>query len=433
MNRLVRDVVLPRRALPETGDIVVVGGGLAGMAVALALTPLAVILVTRGRLPSGAVAGLGRSSEPRQPADRYDADALAATIVRAGAGMADPGVAAMVAQDLPSRAAALVRLGVPFALDAQGRIQLAGPSGTESLAALAAAIRATRSIRVLEGLDALSLRLGDGGVTGLLLGSAGEFGLGSSIDLAARAVVLATGGIGGLYGTGSGHGEGIGIAATAGAVIADAEFALPAPGRAGCSDLFHAGGILTDARGRTTVDGLWAVGEAASTGMHGAGGQSANAVSECLVLAGRAARDIVEMEPDRGLPPCEIPDMPTLPLGGRAGARETDTASRLADVLSASVSSLRTAEGLDRALATIASLRAASGNAPVMANRLIAAGLITAAARNRSESRGSHRRADFPKARPEWAGRSFLTVADLRAAPNMSQPQSRKLGALRRS
>ena len=55
---------------------------------------------------------------------------------------------------------------------------------------------------------------------------------------------------------------------------------------------YHMGGILTDARGRSTVDGLWACGEVASTGAHGANRLASNSLLEAVVFGARVARDI---------------------------------------------------------------------------------------------------------------------------------------------
>ena len=55
---------------------------------------------------------------------------------------------------------------------------------------------------------------------------------------------------------------------------------------------YHMGGIATDARGRTSLEGLWAVGECASTGLHGANRLASNSLLETLVFGAHAAEDI---------------------------------------------------------------------------------------------------------------------------------------------
>ena len=55
---------------------------------------------------------------------------------------------------------------------------------------------------------------------------------------------------------------------------------------------FHMGGIAVDARGRTTLDGLWACGEVSCTGAHGANRLASNSLLEAVVFAARIAEDI---------------------------------------------------------------------------------------------------------------------------------------------
>ena len=64
---------------------------------------------------------------------------------------------------------------------------------------------------------------------------------------------------------------------------------------------YHMGGILTDARGRSTVDGLWACGEVASTGAHGANRLASNSLLEAVVFGARVANDIASALPSATL------------------------------------------------------------------------------------------------------------------------------------
>ena len=155
------------------------------------------------------------------------------------------------------------------------------------------------------------------------------------------------------------------------------------------------GGIQTDLEGRTTRTGLWAVGEVASTGVHGANRLASNSLLEGLVFADRAGRALAEAlrEP---LPLGELP-----PAGGQAdtgmdagyeGIRQEMRAVMTADVgLQRSESSLLHAE---RELERLT--QATPSAAWRTRNQLLVAGLITRAARGRRESRGGHRRTDYP-------------------------------------
>ena len=75
---------------------------------------------------------------------------------------------------------------------------------------------------------------------------------------------------------------------------------------------YHMGGILTDADGRTSLDGLWACGEVTSTGAHGANRLASNSLLEAVVFAGRIAADIAG----------QLPSPKTNPWTDRSGERE---------------------------------------------------------------------------------------------------------------
>jgi L-aspartate oxidase len=134
------------------------------------------------------------------------------------------------------------------------------------------------------------------------------------------------------------------------------------------------GGIATDLEGRATVPGLYAVGECACTGLHGANRLASNSLSECFVFGARAAR-AAAAEPalDRGM----IRDL-TAVGGVEQPPRDTLQASRLA---------LWRGAGLERDAAGLRAL----GDDPHPLVRLIGAAALA-----RTESRGAHRRSDFP-------------------------------------
>jgi L-aspartate oxidase len=131
------------------------------------------------------------------------------------------------------------------------------------------------------------------------------------------------------------------------------------------------GGIVTDLHGRSTVPGLYAVGETACTGLHGANRLASNSLSECFVFGARAATAGLD-EDDPGAPPAGMQQPPPAALVKPQRATQ--------DALWRDAGIVRTREGLERLL-----------DDPHPLARLIAT-----CALHREESRGAHQRADFP-------------------------------------
>jgi len=156
------------------------------------------------------------------------------------------------------------------------------------------------------------------------------------------------------------------------------------------------GGIRTDLEGRTTRNGLWAVGEVACTGVHGANRLASNSLLEGLVFADRVARALAAhpMQPTR---PAARPFLPESDPGADAAAERVREEMRF--VMTTDVGLQRTEATLMRAKHILARL---ARQTPVDAwrthNQLLVARLITQAARRRRESRGGHRRLDYPAA-----------------------------------
>jgi L-aspartate oxidase len=137
------------------------------------------------------------------------------------------------------------------------------------------------------------------------------------------------------------------------------------------------GGIVTDLDGRTELPGLYAAGECACTGVHGANRLASNSLLECLVFGRRAAHASLAEPP--------LPER----LGSPSPARPSEAVTpELRKALWQDAGLVRDAAGLER-------LR----EAPHLLTRLIAAGALA-----RSESRGAHFRADRPNEDPELAG-----------------------------
>lgn len=161
---------------------------------------------------------------------------------------------------------------------------------------------------------------------------------------------------------------------------------------------YHMGGVAAGVDGRTSVPGLFAVGECAATGLHGANRLASNSLLEAAVcgdLAGRTA----SADGDSGTEPLPAYAPPLLPESAVAVLREA--MARDAGVL-------RDRDGLTRLLGVIDSLEAVHGRALP----LVAARLIAGAALARKESRGGHFRSDFP-CMTSPARRTLITYEDV--------------------
>src|SRR5215210_1326910 len=157
------------------------------------------------------------------------------------------------------------------------------------------------------------------------------------------------------------------------------------------------GGVQTDLEGRTTKFRLWAVGEVARTGVHGANRLASNSLLEGLVFADRAGRALARALRSRA---GELPMKPRSLIeenGADEHSEETRTAMR--QLMTAHVGLQRSEASLLHAEQELARLtNATAADAWRTHNQLMVGTLITSAARRRRESRGGHRRTDYPPA-----------------------------------
>lgn len=518
-------------------NIIIVGGGLAGLFCALKLAPRPVILISAAPLGEGASSAWAQGGIAAAVAEGDSPQAHAADTIAAGAGIVDAEVALTLAREAPARIDDLLRYGVRFDRDLEGRLAVGREAahsarrivhvrgdmaGQAIIAALTQAVRHTASVNVIEGFVAEALSVADATVTGVQLRKADDV-TARPVTMAASAVVLATGGIGHLYAVTTNppqaSGLGLAIAARAGAAIADPEFVQfhptaimvgrdPAPlatealrgegatlinargerfmqahhplaelaprdivargvfaeisanrgafldarvalgGRfaekfptvhASClaggidpakapipiapAAHYHMGGILVDAHGRSSIDGLWAAGEVAATGAHGANRLASNSLLEAVVYAAKVAEEIAGQR--RRLPAVAPAEGPW----PRNGAFPAVAAKTLRAMMSSHVGVIRTGAQLADAIRAFAAVERDSGNI-ALKNMATTALLAAASAWNRRESRGAHFRSDHPSEKPVLAHRTITTLAAARDVAGMLGDRSREPIAL---
>jgi L-aspartate oxidase len=177
---------------------------------------------------------------------------------------------------------------------------------------------------------------------------------------------------------------------------------------------YHMGGVVVDRHGRTSLDGLWACGEVAHTGLHGANRLASNSLLEALVFGSRIGERLAV---GVDLPsPARIPRRPSVPVAAQPwfGDRAEDVATKLREIMWSGVGLERTASGLRRAMLEVRHLRqeAASGLGELH-NLLTVAGLVARAAWARTESRGAHFRSDVPWQDSHWRQHLYIEGDEL--------------------
>ncbi|MGV8853119.1 MAG: L-aspartate oxidase [Devosia sp.] len=220
----------------------IVGAGLAGLFTALKLAPRPVTVLSPKPLGTGASSAWAQGGVAAAVGQGDSSHAHALDTEMAGAGIVDHGIAESVTAEAAARIEDLARWGTPFDRDDFGNYALGKEAahsanrivkvegdraGWAIMQAIIAQVRRTPSIRVVEGITALSLARDNGRIVGVFCRKLGDR-YSEPVFIRARATVLAAGGLGGLYAVTTNppgvRGHAMGMAARAGAVIADAEF-----------------------------------------------------------------------------------------------------------------------------------------------------------------------------------------------------------------
>lgn len=177
---------------------------------------------------------------------------------------------------------------------------------------------------------------------------------------------------------------------------------------------YHMGGVATDLHGRTTLQGLWAVGEVASTGLHGANRLASNSLLEAVVLGARVAEDIARLVSHHRVHPI-AKTYRTAAERPLDEVRRAQLVRRLRQTMSEHVGVVRNGPGLEHALAIVRAIGEEAGDDGLIANMALAAEFIAGSALLRTESRGAHFRSDFPEPVKKLAHRSAVTLREIRA------------------
>ena len=187
---------------------------------------------------------------------------------------------------------------------------------------------------------------------------------------------------------------------------------------------YQCGGVVTDLLGRTTVPGLYAIGEVSCTGLHGANRLASNSLLEALVFGRRAALSAAEDLPGTRGPAPELPPWnPGDALDPEEGVVVAHNWDEVRRVMWNYVGIVRTEKRLERARTRLRMLRSeiaeyywkykVQPDFLELRNVADVATLIVECARRRKESRGLHYILDHPKPDDRWVRDTVLTRGDL--------------------
>ena len=499
-------------------DVIVIGSGIAGLTAALTARRknLSVLLLTKDVLSTGSTAwaqgGIAAALGPEDSPEQHFQDTL-----EAGAGLCDENSVKTLVQEGPVAVKKLINLGATFDLDPAGNVALtregghrrdriahAGgdATGAEISRALVAKVLADPKVKIFEHALVLDLLKDKSekvcGVTLHVMGKGKIDGVGAAL---ARAVVLATGGIGAVFEQTTNPlvatGDGVALALRAGARVADLEFVqfhptvlwvsqnsrgsqpliseavrgegailrnaqgvafmqnihpmkdlaprdvvahavheeivngekpyvfldgtklgkeiwlqrfpniLASCRKNGIDPLtemipvvpaahYASGGIVSNMDATTDIKGLFAVGECANTGVHGANRLASNSLLEGLVVANRLEKNLENLEKQ------------TEPISSKSPTKLIDGTVRkeITSTTTKGAGAVRNATGLKETLEKLAQIsnkttQSSSTQSWEASNLLTVSTMIAQAALRREESRGSHWRSDFPQRNDE--------------------------------
>jgi len=506
---------------PKKADVLIIGGGAAGLSAALECKGLDVVVLAKAPIGEGASSALAQGGVAAAVEQNDSAVLHSKDTQIAGAGLCDVGTVDLLTELGREAIDRLVELGMAFDKDQDGAFKLSreaahscrrvlhadgDSTGKELMRTLGVAVTKAEHITVVPDVMAEELVLEGERVCGVWVSDA----KGHTRMIKSRATVLATGGIGQLFtkttNPQTATGDGLAMAARAGAVIADPEFvqfhptAIDVSGPAGkplplatealrgegailvdsrgirfmtavhddaelaprdvvaraiwrqraagrkvfldarqvvgeqfpkrfptvfglCMDAgidprkepipvvpaahYHMGGVAVDGQGRSSLYGLWACGEVAATGVHGANRLASNSLLEAVVFGPRVAEDIKASD---------LPAHMAISANHNQDNKTPSGSDEMAWHLLRSLAYehlgvIREKAGLRHLLEEASGLM---DRAPTQAvhNAVSVILLAAAGALARKESRGAHFRSDHPECDDRKADRTFMTLND---------------------